>query len=68
MAFAASFLRRIALCAAACLSSLPSQAEPEHPLKPLLWKVEGPGTAKPAYLFGTIHIGKTAAVNLTPLQ
>lgn len=66
MAFAASLLRRIALCAAACLSSLPSQAEPEHPLKPLLWKVEGPGIVKPAYLFGTIHIGKTAAVKLHP--
>lgn len=43
-----------------------AEAEPEHPLKPLLWKVEGKGLAKPSYLFGTIHISKGPAVTLHP--
>jgi uncharacterized protein YbaP (TraB family) len=66
MIFGISLLRRIAFPIAACLSLLPLRAEPDHPLKPLLWRIEGPGVAKPAYLFGTIHIGKTAACRLHP--
>ena len=65
MACAASLLR-VFLVVAACLVPATLHAEPEHPLKPLLWKVEGPGVEKPAYLFGTIHIGKTAAAKLHP--
>lgn len=40
--------------------------EAEHPAKPLLWKVEGKGLAKPSYLFGTIHQSSPAVVNLHP--
>ncbi|MCW1914542.1 TraB/GumN family protein [Luteolibacter sp. GHJ8] len=65
MACAASLLR-VFLVVAACLLPATLHAEPEHPVKPLLWKVEGPGVEKPAYLFGTIHIGKTAAAKLHP--
>lgn len=65
MARAASLLRLL-LVVAACLLPASLRAEPDHPLKPLLWKVEGPGVEKPAYLFGTIHIGKTAAAKLHP--
>ena len=67
MAPASTLLRRIALSVAACLSLAPLHAEPDHPLKPLLWKIEGPAVEKPAYLFGTIHIGKTAAAKLHPV-
>lgn len=28
-----------------------------HPVKPLLWKIEGGDLKKPSYLFGTIHLG-----------
>jgi uncharacterized protein len=40
-------------------SSICSFAEDEwkHPVKPLLWKVEGGDLKKPSYLFGTIHLG-----------
>ena len=44
----------------------PVCAAPEHPAKPLLWKVEGPGVEKPSYLFGTMHIGDKAVVTLHP--
>jgi uncharacterized protein len=43
-----------------------AEAEPKHPLKPLLWKVEGKGLTQPSYLFGTIHISKGPAVTLHP--
>jgi uncharacterized protein YbaP (TraB family) len=43
-----------------------AEAELKHPLKPLLWKVEGKGLARPSYLFGTIHISKGPAVTLHP--
>jgi uncharacterized protein YbaP (TraB family) len=66
MSFPVTLLRRSVLSVAACLALVPLHAGPEHPLKPLLWKVEGPGIEKPAYLFGTIHIGKTAAAKLHP--
>lgn len=41
-------------------------AEPAHPVKPLLWKVEGPAMAEPSYLFGTLHLGDKAVVTLHP--
>jgi hypothetical protein len=40
--------------------------EAKHPEKPLLWKIEGNGLAKPSYLFGTIHIGTKQVVTLHP--
>lgn len=43
-----------------------AQAAPEHPVKPLLWKVEGNGLSQPSYLFGTIHISKGSAATLHP--
>lgn len=43
-----------------------SGEEPAHPLKPLLWKIEGKGMEKPSYLFGTIHLSKGPAANLHP--
>lgn len=46
------------LLAATFLPATPAAAEAEHPAKPMLWKVEGKGLAKPSWLFGTIHVGK----------
>lgn len=43
-----------------------AQAEPKHPAKPLLWKVEGKALTQPSYLFGTIHISNGAAATLHP--
>lgn len=58
---------RLAVSAASILATVSVFcAEPMHPLKPLLWKVEGPGVAKPSYLFGTMHIGDKAVVTLHP--
>jgi uncharacterized protein YbaP (TraB family) len=51
------------------LSTVPAaraEAEPKHPLKPLLWKIEGKGLTQPSYLFGTIHVSKGPAVTLHP--
>jgi uncharacterized protein len=57
-------------CAALGVSAMTpasrAEAEPKHPLKPLLWKIEGKGLAQPSYLFGTIHISKGPAVTLHP--
>ena len=54
----------VALC---CLGLLTAAgAAPGHPVKPLLWKIEGPGVAKPSYLFGTMHLGSEALVTLHP--
>jgi len=41
-------------------------AEPEHPVKPLLWKVEGNGLKQPSYLFGTIHLSVPPVGTLHP--
>ncbi len=41
-------------------------AEPAHPTKPLLWKVEGNGLKEPSYLFGTIHLSVPPVGNLHP--
>lgn len=38
----------------------------DHPVKPLLWKVEGKGLEKPSWLFGTIHLGKGPLGKLHP--
>lgn len=41
-------------------------AELEHPVKPLLWKVEGNGLKHPSYLFGTIHLSVSPVGTLHP--
>lgn len=41
-------------------------AEPEHPVKPLLWKVEGNGLKQPSYMFGTIHLSVPPVGTLHP--
>lgn len=38
----------------------------QHPIKPLLWKIEGGDLKKPSYLFGTIHLGGGALNKLHP--
>lgn len=38
----------------------------KHPVKPMLWKVEGKGLKKPSYLFGTIHVADERVVALHP--
>lgn len=40
--------------------------QPAHPLKPLLWKIEGGDLTKPSYLFGTIHLGSGPLATLHP--
>lgn len=57
------------LCASVLLLPLvsaSSAAEPAHPLKPMLWKVEGKDLKKPSYLFGTIHLGSGPLATLHP--
>lgn len=51
---------------AALAAPSPAVEEPEHPVKPLLWKIEGTGVKSPAYLFGTIHVGTGPAAALHP--
>ena len=41
--------------------------EIKHPVKPLLWKIEGQGLTKPSYLFGTIHLSDPRMTTLHPL-
>jgi uncharacterized protein YbaP (TraB family) len=57
-------------CSALCLFAMTpvarAEAAPPHPVKPLLWKVEGKGLTQPSYLFGTIHISRGPAVTLHP--
>lgn len=48
------------------LLSTISAAEPAHPLKPMLWKVEGKGLSRPSYLFGTVHLGSGPLATLHP--
>lgn len=40
--------------------------EPAHPVKPLLWKIEGDDLEQPSYLFGTVHLGGGALDRLHP--
>ncbi len=59
--------RFFATLLAAGLAVLPAaKAEPEHPVRPLLWKIEGEGLEKTSYLFGTIHVSKGPAATLHP--
>ena len=41
--------------------------EVKHPVKPLLWKIEGKGLKTPSYLFGTIHLSDLRVTTLHPL-
>jgi len=43
-----------------------AEPAPEHPEKPMLWKVEGKDLAEPSWLFGTIHIGQGPIATLHP--
>lgn len=62
------FKRTLAATAAVCcLASAAPAEELAHPVKPLLWKVEGGEAKKPAYLFGTVHVGKGPAATLHPV-
>ena len=38
----------------------------KHPVKPMLWKVEGKGLEQPSYLFGTIHLADKRLTTLHP--
>ena len=38
----------------------------KHPVKPMLWKIEGKGLKKPSYLFGTIHLADPRVTRLHP--
>ncbi len=58
-------LGSLALLLAAVVSPAMA-AEPAHPAKPLLWKVEGNGMKAPSYLFGTIHLSIPPVGNLHP--
>lgn len=46
--------------------SVSAQQALDHPVKPLLWKIEGGDLKKPSYLFGTIHLGGGALNKLHP--
>ena len=62
-----SFFRKLRLLSCllplACLSAA---EEPAHPLKPMLWKIEGKGLTKPSYLFGTVHLSIGPLAKLHP--
>jgi len=61
---------RIRFFATLALAILPqlafSEEAPAHPVKPLLWKIEGKALSKPSYLFGTIHLGSGPLAKLHP--
>ncbi|WP_265594767.1 TraB/GumN family protein [Haloferula sp. BvORR071] len=60
-------IRTFAAAVAGCALLCSAQGEDlKHPVKPLLWKIEGEKVKKPSYLFGTIHVGKGPASNLHP--
>lgn len=63
-----SNIKRTAFTLVALTTTALSQAEEpvKHPAKPFLWKVEGKQLKKPAYLFGTIHLGDPAVSTLHP--
>lgn len=62
-----SLIRFFATVALAILPQLVfSEEAPTHPVKPLLWKIEGKGLSKPSYLFGTIHLGSGPLAKLHP--
>lgn len=39
----------------------------QHPVQPMLWKIEGKGLKKPSYLFGTVHLSDSRVTTLHPL-
>lgn len=41
-------------------------AKLKHPIKPILWKIEGKELTKPSYMLGTLHIGDPRVVTLHP--
>lgn len=57
----------IALLTAIAPLSVCAQEALKHPVKPLLWKIEGGDLKKPSYLFGTIHLGGGALNKLHPV-
>ena len=68
-----SFIMKLLLRLVCALSFLSQLAAPaiaaealEHPVKPLLWKIEGKGLSKISYLFGTIHLGSGPLAKLHP--
>lgn len=68
-----SVVRRILLFLALTWGvQLPAPAEEsgqtlKHPVKPLLWKIEGNGLMAPSWLFGTIHAGGGPLAKLHPV-
>lgn len=48
------------------LSAEPGAPPPEHPARPLLWKIEGKELETPSWLFGTIHLGDGPVGKLHP--
>ncbi|MFM2242292.1 MAG: hypothetical protein RLZ97_1147 [Verrucomicrobiota bacterium] len=53
--------------ASLCLPVFADEADaPKHPLRPMLWKIEGKGLEKPSWLFGTIHLGSGPVATLHP--
>lgn len=63
-----SWLCRLALLFLGGTLAMPAlqAAEPGHPDKPLLWKIEGGDLKVPSYLFGTIHITPAEISQLHP--
>jgi hypothetical protein len=59
-------LPAIALLFAITPISAHAEADLKHPVKPLLWKIEGGDLKKTSYLFGTIHLGGGPLDNLHP--
>ena len=57
----------LATCLQAKEKALVDLKQIKHPVKPMLWKIEGKGLKKPSYLFGTIHITDSRATTLHPL-
>lgn len=55
-----------ALAVVGVVAPLHAEEAPVHPLKPMLWKVEGKKLEKPSWLFGTIHVGKGPVGRLHP--
>ena len=56
----------LALLLAIAPISVRAEEELKHPVKPMLWKIEGGDLKKPSYLFGTIHLGGGTLGQLHP--
>lgn len=59
-------IRVIALLSVITPFTICAQEALKHPVKPLLWKIEGGDLKKPSYLFGSIHLGGGALNKLHP--